>query len=218
MSIFFQKIDSLIKEIVMKLYYFPGSCAFAVHVILIETGQNYTLELVDLSQQPIKTANGQLFTEINPKGYVPALLTSDQQVLTETQVILQYLADQAPEKALIPASNTWARYKAQEWLAFIATELHKGFSIFWDSTATNEQKEVAKTKLFGRFTTLNEQLSHQNYIMGQFSVVDVYVLVQLMWAKYHQFDLSEFSHLMAFDEQMRKRPAVHQALQEEGLI
>ncbi len=202
----------------MKLYYSPGSCALAVHIILIESGLNYETESVNLRQQPIQTASGVVFNTISPKGYVPALIINAGQLLTESQVLLQYVADQATSKQLIPVAGTLARYQTQEWLAFIATEIHKGFAPLWNPAATAEQKEAAWANLAKRLDWLNQELGDKAYLMGDFSVADPYLFTCLNWANYHQRTLESWTNVVAFMERVRARPATQQALKEEGLI
>ncbi|NTV94689.1 MAG: glutathione transferase GstA, partial [Thiobacillus sp.] len=115
----------------MKLYYSPGACSLSPHIVLVEAGLDYELEKVDLAAR--KTAHDADFLRINPKGYVPALELADGQVLTEGPAIVQYLADQVPDRKLVPLAGTWERYRTQEWLNFISTELHKGFGALFNS-------------------------------------------------------------------------------------
>lgn len=201
----------------MKLYYSPGSCALAVHIILIESGLTYQIEAVNLREQPLKTASGVLFNSINPKGYVPALITNSGQLLTECPVLLEYVADQATAQQLIPAAGTIARYQTQEWLAFIATEIHKGFSPLWNPAATNEQKETAWVNLSKRLDWINQEFGDKAYLMGDFSVADPYLFTCLSWSKYLQRSLESWTNIVAFVERMQARPATQQAIKEEGM-
>src|SRR5665213_2682021 len=114
----------------MKLYYSPGACALGAQIALREAGMKFDMVKVDLAAKT--TADGSDYKKINPKGYVPALQESNGEVLTEGAVILQWIADQVPDKKLLPKFGTKERYRAMEWLNFVATELHKSLSAFFN--------------------------------------------------------------------------------------
>lgn len=201
----------------MKLFLKPGSCSLASHIVLEEIGRPYDTETVDLAKK--LTASGADFWAINPKGYVPALLLDDGDLLTEGPAILQYLADQAPELQLVPANGSKARYQLQSWLTFIGTEIHKNCSPFFNPAATPEMKELASANLKRRLSYTNEQLGARPYLMGEtFTVADAYLFTVLSWAKFIKLDLSDWTNLTAFQTRVAARPAVQRALKAEGLI
>jgi glutathione S-transferase len=172
---------------------------------------------VDLAKK--LTASGADFWAINPKGYVPALLLDDGDLLTEGPAILQYLADLAPELQLAPANGSKARYQLQSWLTFIGTEVHKNFSPFFNPAATPEMKELARANLQRRLGYVNDQLAGRDFLMGDtFSVADAYLFTVVGWAKFVQLDLSAWPHLIAFQGRVAARPATQRALKAEGLI
>ena len=201
----------------MKLYYAQGACSLAPHILLQETGLPFQKESVNLGTKT--TASGADFTKINAKGSVPALELDNGQVLTEVAVLLQYIADQKPEKQLLPAAGTLERYRTLEMLNFIATELHKGFSPLWNPKAPAETKEQAKTLLAKKCDFLAERLKAHDYLMGpQFSAPDAYAFTVLNWSGMVGFDLSKWPVLLGFMERMRGRPAVRAAMEAEGLL
>ncbi|TXI93966.1 MAG: glutathione transferase GstA [Aquabacterium sp.] len=201
----------------MKLFLKPGSCSLASHIVLEEIGRPYDTETVDLAKK--LTASGADFWAINPKGYVPALLLDDGDLLTEGPAILQYLADLAPELQLAPANGSKARYQLQSWLTFIGTEVHKNFSPFFNPAATPEMKELARANLQRRLGYVNDQLAGRDFLMGDtFSVADAYLFTVVGWAKFVQLDLSAWPHLIAFQGRVAARPATQRALKAEGLI
>lgn len=201
----------------MKLYYAQGACSLAPHIVLQESGLQFQLEPVSL--QTKKTRGGADYAKINPKGAVPALELDNGQVLTEGAVIMQYVADQKPEKKLIPAAGTLERYRAQEWLNFIATEVHKGFAPLWSDTTPAETKAQAKTTLGKKFDYLSERLKGQDYLMGtQMTAPDAYLFTVLNWTSMLSFDMATWPTLLGFMERMRGRPAVQAAMKAEGLV
>ena len=201
----------------MKLFLKPGACSLASHIVLEELGRPYETEAVDLANKV--TASGADFWAINPKGYVPALLLDDGDLLTEGPAILLYLADLAPELNLAPANGSKARYQLQSWLAFVGTEVHKNFSPFFNPAATPEMKELARANLQRRLGYVNDQLADRDFLMGDtFSVADAYLFTVVGWAKFVQLDLSAWPHLIAFQGRVAARPATQRALKAEGLI
>ena len=201
----------------MKLFLKPGSCSLASHIVLEEIGRPYDTETVDLAKK--LTASGADFWAINPKGYVPALLLDDGDLLTEGPAILQYLADLAPELQLAPANGSKARYQLQSWLTFIGTEVHKNFSPFFNPAATPEMKDLARANLQRRLGYVNDQLAGRDFLMGDtFSVADAYLFTVVGWAKFVQLDLSAWPHLIAFQGRVAARPPTQRALKAEGLI
>ena len=200
----------------MKLYYKPGACSFSPHIVLREAGLDFSIEKVDLVSK--KTEHDADFLAINPKGQVPVLQLDDGSFLTENAVIVQYLADQKPDRQLLPEAGTPARYHALEWLNYVATELHKGFSPLFNPRFPDEAKTVARELLEKKFIFLNDQLAEKEYLLGsRFSVADAYLFTVLNWANALKFDFSALPHLSAFVERMKARPAVDAALTAEGL-
>jgi glutathione S-transferase len=201
----------------MKLYFYPGACSLAAHIVLREAGFQFEIEQVDLASK--KTASGEDYLAVNPKGYVPALRLDDGQVLTEDQVILQYLADQKPAAALAPPAGTMERYRLMEWLAFIATEVHKGFGPFWNPSIPDSVKELARERLALRFGYLNDSLAAGPYLTGaSYSVADAYLFTILGWADFHKIDLSPWPRLVDYRSRILARPAVQEAMRAEKLI
>ena len=200
----------------MKLYYAPGACSLSPHIALSESGLPYELVKVDLKVH--KTESGEDFKTINPKGQVPTLQLDGGEVLTEGPVILQMIADKASGKNLAPASGTKERYRLQEWLNYIGTELHKTFSPMFNPALPSEVKDVFKSRVTGKFKYVDEKLAGQDFLMGQFSVADGYLYVMLRWADMLGVDLSAMKNLMAFKERMAGRPNVQAALKKEGLL
>lgn len=201
----------------MKLYFTPAACSLAVHIVLREAGFKFDLEQVDLATK--ETASGSDFLKINPKGYVPALQLEDGQVLTEDQVILQYLADQKPKAGLAPGLGSMERYRLMEWLAFISTEVHKGFGPFWNPNTPEVTKQNALTLLSRRFDYLVARLADKLWLMGDnYTIADAYLFTVLRWSDYHKIDLSKWPLLSAYMERVATRPAVQAAMRAEGLI
>jgi glutathione S-transferase len=201
----------------MKLYYAPGACSLAIHIAAREAGLPLSLEKVDLAAR--KTETGADFLSINPKGYVPALALAEGDVLTEAAALLQFVADRQPQAGLAPAHGTMERHRLNEWLAFIASEIHKGFGPLWNPTTPDAVKQATKDKLAQRFAYLDQHLASQPFITGQhFTIADAYLFTVTNWANYHAVDLTPYTHLRAFLDQVAKRPKVQEALAAEGLL
>lgn len=202
----------------MKLYYKPGACSLASHIALREAGFNPEIEAVDLPTH--KTASGVDFYTINPKGYVPALITDEGELLTEGVAIMQYLADLKPEAKLLPPPATLARARVQEALNFVATEVHKGFSPFFNPTTHPETKAAVPANVGRRFDALEAQLADgRDYLLGaDFTVADGYLFTVLGWSPYIGLDLVKWPNLSAYRARIAARPGVQAALKAEGLI
>ena len=200
----------------MKLYYTPGACSLSPHIVAEEAGIPLELEKVDIGTH--KTASGDDFYAINPKGYVPALKLDDGTILTEGPAIVQYLADQKPDIHLAPENGTLARYKLQEWLTFINSELHKNFSPLFGG-ASEEVKTDSKAKIAKRFEYVNKELAGKDYLLGaNFTAADAYLFVMLTWANHLKLDLTPYSNLHVFFAKVFARPKVHAAMKAEGLV
>jgi len=152
----------------MKLFFSPGACSLSPHIVLREAGLPFELEQVDVRAK--KTKGGSDFLQINPKGQVPVLALDDGEFLTEGPAIVQYLADKVPASRLVPAAGTKERYRVQEWLNFITSELHKNFSPLFRPNTPDAYKPVAKENLAGRFAYLDRQLANRKYLMDQVPV------------------------------------------------
>ena len=201
----------------MKLYFSPGACSLSPHIVLREAGLPFTLAQVSTKTHTL--ADGSDFYAINPKGYVPALQLDSGELLTEGPAIVQYVADQVPASGLAPAAGTLARYRLLEWLNYISTELHKGFSPLFNPAMPAEAKTLARTKLLERMGWVNAQLDGRSYLLGEpFTVADAYLFTVAGWGKYVGVDFSSLTHLQAFVARVAARPAVQEALKAEGLL
>jgi len=201
----------------MKLYYSPGACSLAPHIVLREGGFTFDLEKVDLGKK--QTASGEDYTKINPKGYVPALKLDDGQILTEAAVIVQYLADQKPQAGLAPQLGSMERYRLMEWLNFISTEIHKQFSPLWKPTTPEQTKQFQIELLGKRFDFLTAQLERTPYLTGdKFTVADAYLFTILSWSKLLKVDLGKWPKLgKEYLGRIADRSKVREALKAEGL-
>ena len=201
----------------MKLYYSPGACSLSPHIVLRESGLAF--EPVLASTKTHQLADGTDYYTINPKGYVPLLELDSGERLSEGPAIVQYIADQVPDKHLAPANGTMARYRLQEWLNFISTELHKGFSPMFTPGMPEEAKVLARARVLKRLTWVDEQLEGKQYLMGDsFSVPDAYLFTVANWGQYAGVDIAGLKNLVAFQARMSARPAVQAALKVEGLL
>lgn len=200
----------------MKLYYSPGVCSLSPHIVLREAGLAFEPVLA-----PTKThqlPDGTDYYTINPLGYVPMLELDDGTRLREGPAIVQYLADQAPQKNLAPASGTLPRYRLQEWLNFISTEIHKSFSPLFSPAMPEDGKKIYRERLANRFAFVNGELANKPYVMGEnFTVADAYLYTVTRWTKPMAIDTSAWPHLMAHFARVEARPAVQEALKAEKL-
>lgn len=201
----------------MKLYYSPGACSLSPHIVLREAGLAFDLVLA--STKTHKLQDGTDYYGINPLGYVPLLELDDGTRLREGPAIVQYVADQAPTKNLAPANGTLPRYRLQEWLTFIGTEIHKSFSPLFNPAMPEEGKKIYRERLAGRFKFVDGQLAGKQYLTGDhFSVADAYLFTVSNWAKPMNIDLSAYPNLSAFRDRVAARPAVQEAMKAEGLL
>ena len=201
----------------MKLYYSPGACSLSPHIIACEA--ELPIELIKVDLQSKHTETGEDFRQLNPNGYVPLLILDDGKKLTEGPAIVQYLADQAPDKKLIPPAGTFERYQLQQWLNFISTEIHKSFSPLFNPVAPEAAKQLAINTLTTRLETVSELLSSQPFLLGEnFSVADAYLFVTLSWGQYVNVDISRWPALLRYSDKIFGRPAVQKAMKEEGLV
>ena len=208
----------------MKHYYKPGACSLSPHIVANELGLNVEFIKVDLKDHV--TEQGKNFYKVNPHGYIPALELDNGEMLLEGVVIIQYLADQHPEIGLAPANGTFERYKLQEMLAFLSTEIHKGFIPLFYAAPAGDYIEIARPKLEKRYAWINQHLSDKQFLMGEkFTVADTYLFAVTGWAKaswlksYEDtpLHLDSLHHLQAWYERVKSREAVQQSILEEGL-
>jgi len=201
----------------MKLYFSPGACSMASHIVLLESGLTFTIERVDF--QTGMTAGGADFTRINPNGYVPALELKDGTVLTEGPAIVQFLADLKPESKLAPANGTLERYQLVALLNFISSELHKNFSPLFNPQAGADVQRDRRAVLAKRYAYIEQELSGKPFLTGDtFSVADAYLFTVSNWAAALKVDLSDFSNLQAWQARVGMRPSVQAAQRAEGLL
>jgi glutathione S-transferase len=201
----------------MKLYYSAGACSLSPHIVLKESG--LTFEAIAAPTKTHKLVDGTDYYTINPLGYVPLLVLDNGTQLREGPAIVQYIADQVPAKMLAPANGTFDRYRLQEWLNFIGTELHKGFSPLFTPGMPEEAKTIAKTRLNARLQWLDGELAKTLYLMGDtFTVADAYLFTVTNWTPHVGIDLTSLTHLMAYRARIGNRPAVIEAMKAEGLI
>ncbi|KZT14278.1 glutathione S-transferase [Acidovorax sp. GW101-3H11] len=201
----------------MKLYYSPGACSLSPHIALHEAGLAYTPVLA--STKSHKLQDGTDYYTINPLGYVPLLELDSGERLREGPAIVQYIADQVPDKQLAPANGTLARYRLQEWLTFIGTELHKGFSPLFNPATPDDYKPLVRERLLQRLQWVDGQLAGKQYLMGdQFTVADGYLFTVTNWTQPTNLDISGLANLAAYRERVGARPAVQAAMKAEGLL
>ena len=201
----------------MKLFYSPGACSLAPHIVLHESGLAF--EGVLASTKTHQLADGSDYYAVNPLGYVPFLVLADGRTLREGQVISQYIADQVPASGLAPAAGTWERYKLQEWLSFISSELHKGVSPLFNPATPEDYKPLVKERLLQRLTWLDGELAGKDYLLGStFTVADAYLFTVTNWAGFVKLDIAALVNLAAVRARIAARPAVQAAMKAEGLI
>jgi glutathione S-transferase len=201
----------------MKLYYSPGACSLSPHIVLREAGLAFTPVLANTKTH--KLEDGTDYYTINPKGYVPVLELDNGERLSEGPAIVQYIADQVPGKHLAPASGTMARYRLQEWLNFITSEIHKTYSPLFNPATPEDFKTIAKTKLNDRYRWVDSQLEGNSYLMGDtFGVADAYLFAITNWAKFVGLDLTPYKNVGTYMTRVAARPAVQEAMKAEGLL
>jgi len=200
----------------MKLYFSPGACSLSPHIVALEAGLDLQLEKVDIRKKT--TANGGDFFAVNPKGYVPAIELPNGEVLTEGPAIVQYIADQRPDSKLVPPAGTLERYRVQEMLGYINSEIHKSYSPLFSDLTLAEVRKEKETLLAKRYALLEARLAGKDYLFGeQFTVADAYLFTVTRWAGHVKLDLSAFPNLEAFQARVAARPAVQAAMKAEGI-
>ena len=201
----------------MKLYYSPGACSLSPHIALKEAGLAF--EALAAPTKTHKLADGTDYYSINPLGYVPLLELDDGTRLREGPAIVQYVADQVPDKKLAPANGTLARYQLQSWLTFVGTELHKNFGPLFNPATPDDFKAATKDRIAGRLKWVDGELAGKQYLMGDsFTVADGYLFTVTNWAAHTGVDMSPYSNLLAYRARVAARPAVIEAMKAEGLI
>jgi glutathione S-transferase len=201
----------------MKLYYSPGACSMAPHIVAREAGISLDLVKVDIPNK--KTEGGGDFWKVNPKGYVPALQLDDGKVLTEVSVVCQYLADQKPESGLVPRFGTIERYDQMTALNFAATEIHKQIGALFNPKMTPEMKEVQLGTIERRFNALEQMLEGGAYVTGStFTAVDAYLFTVLNWTNAHKIDVGKWPNIQAYMARVAARPKVQETMRAEGLV
>jgi glutathione S-transferase len=199
----------------MKLYYTPGACSQAAHIVLHEAGLDHESEAVDIRAK--RTAGGVDYLTINPKGAVPALQLDTGEVLTENGAVMQYLGDRSGDEDLLPSSGL-DRYRVIEWLAYLGSDVHKGFGPLWNPASPEEAKQAARDVVGKKFDFMELRLIGKDYLTGsRMSVADPYLFAMLGWTGMHDIDLSGWPNLTAFRNRMTQREAVQMVLKAEGL-
>lgn len=200
----------------MKLFFKPGACSLSPHIVMLETGLDFTLVRVDTAAGI--TEQQEDYRRINPKGKVPALQFDDGTVLTEGVAIVQYLADLKPDRQLLAPTGTLARYQTLEWLSFISSELHKGFSPLFSDVAPDDYKAVLRQQLEEKFTWIDGELKDKQWLSGlHFSAADAYLFTVMRWAKLLKLNIASLSALEGWFQRVAARPSVIEALEAEGL-
>jgi glutathione S-transferase len=200
----------------MKLYFSPGACSLAPHIVLHESGLAH--ESVKASTKTHRLDDGTDYYTINSKGYVPLLELDSGERLSEGPVIVQYIADQVPGKKLAAPNGTMARYRLQEWLNFITSELHKGIGGLFNPAMNEDGKTVLRARAVKRLEWVDAQLAGKDYLMGDFTVADPYLFTMLFWTAHTGIDISGMKNLVAYQARMAARPAVQAAMKAEGLL
>lgn len=201
----------------MKLFFSPGACSLAPHIVLRESGADFSLDNVDIPKH--LTGQGVDYYTVNPKGQVPLLELDDGSTLSEGPIIAQYIADKAAKTSLMPAAGSMARYRVMEWQNFITSELHKSFSPLFNPAFDAAAKGIYAALLRKKFEWVDSKLAGKNYLTGDdFTVADAYLFTVAGWAPHVALDLSDLAHLQAFLGRVAARPAVQAALKAEGLI
>jgi glutathione S-transferase len=205
------------KDLSVKLYYAPGACSLAVHIALREMGKAFDAVPVDLATH--RTADGQDYYQLSPRGYVPLLEHDDGSRHTEVAALLQTLADTDPAQPLIGAVGTARRQAVAQWLTFVSSELHKAFSPWlWHKETADSTRQTVKEKLAARFRELDTLLAQQDHLAGDYSVADAYAFTILNWCNLLAMPLTPYPHLQAYLARVSQRPAVQAALRAEGLL
>ena len=202
----------------MRLYYKPGACSLASHILLNEIQANFMLEKVDTNAGLTET--GAAYSEVNPNGYVPALIIPSGEIVTENPAVLQYIGDLAPDSGLTPAAGTFARTRLHEILNFLSAELHTAFGPFFSGRDISAaERATAEAKVAKRVAFIESRLHGADYLLGDaFSVADAYAFVILNWSNFVGIDLAPWPRIQAYMHRIQTRPAVQKSMMTEGLI
>ena len=201
----------------MKLFYSPGACSLSPHIVAREAGIDVELEKVDTKTHTFN--GGSDYYKVNPKGYVPALEIKAGDILTEGPAIVQYLGDQKPQSGVVPAAGSAQRYRLQEMLGYINSEIHKSYSPLFNKATPEETANERREYLKKRYAYLEGVLATKQYLVdNKFSAADAYLYTVTRWAPFVKVDLAGFPNLKEFQARVEARPAVQQALKEEGLL
>ena len=200
----------------MKLYYASGACSLAVHIALREVGAAFDTVAVDLARHT--TADGADYFAVSPRGYVPLLELADGSRHTEGAALLQYVADLDASQALIGAAGSARRLAVLEWIAFVASELHKPFSWLWHKETAASTQQAVKDKFALRFAELDARLAKQDFLAGDYSVADAYAFTIVNWCRFLALPLTQYPNLEAYLERVAARPKVREAMAAEGLL
>jgi glutathione S-transferase len=205
------------QEITMKLYYSPGACSLAPHIMLNEIGKKFDIEKVDLGAK--KTDGGKDFNKINGKGYVPTLELKKDEVLTEVATILQYLADKSKSTKFLPKAGTMARYRAMETLNFVASELHKGLGGLFNKAMPEDGRKIIIERVGKRLDYVDGVLAKNKFLTGKaYGVADAYAFTVMNWGQWVGVDIKQWKNIAKYMETVAKRPAVQAAMKAEGLL
>ena len=200
----------------MKLYYAPGACSLSPHIVSREAGIELELEQVDIREK--KTKSGKDFLSINAKGQVPVLEMDAGQRLTEGPIIVQYLAAQKNATDLMPAAASPDRYRVQEWLNFVGSEMHKTYGPLFRPTTPDEFKRLSREIIGKRLDWIDQQLAGKHYLTGdKFTVADAYMFTVLRWSPRVEIDLGKWPNVKAYVDRVAARPKVQEALKAEGV-
>ncbi|ENZ7589263.1 glutathione transferase GstA [Klebsiella aerogenes] len=200
----------------MKLFYKPGACSLASHIALRESGLDFTIDSVDLAKKRLE--NGDDYLLINPKGQVPALLLDDEVLLTEGVAIMQYIADRVPDRQLLAPVGTIARYQTLEWLNYVATELHKGFTPLFRPDTPDDYKPTVRSLLEKKLQYVDEALKDKQWLNGhRFTIADGYLFTVLRWGYAVKLNMEAYANIGAWMAHVAARPSVAAALSAEGL-
>jgi len=201
----------------MKLFYSPGACSLSPHIVAREAGIDVELEKVDTKTHTFN--GGSDYYKVNPKGYVPALEIKAGDILTEGPAIVQYLGDQKPQSGVVPAAGSAQRYRLQEMLGYINSEIHKTYSPLFNKAISEETANERREYLKKRYAYLEGVLATKQYLVdNKFTAADAYLYTVTRWAPFVKVDLTGFPNLKEFQARVEARPAVQQALKEEGLL
>lgn len=200
----------------MKLYYSPGACSLAPHIVAREAGWPLDLVRVDLASH--RLADGSDYHGVNPRGQVPALELDDGSLLTEGAVIAQFLADRAQAREVMPAAGTLARYRVMQWQSFVGTELHKSYAPLFKPALPDDTRALFLANLRARYVWLDQHLADKAHLTGDaFTAADAYLFTVTNWSRSVGLDLSGLAHIQAFQQRVAARPAVVEAMRAEGL-